>query len=117
MPQVSRSQAATPQNLRVDPDDLSDSSTRIARLVTDLRLGHDAAHGRMEAAQSGHVGSSALALRGLVEKWRADTTILVERLQDHGQAFGLAAQAYRETDSRCASAIEFVGKSEPCARP
>lgn len=109
MPQVSKPQPSSSQVLRVDPDDLSDSANRIDRLVTELKSSHEAAHGRIEAAQAGQVGLSGVALKALVTKWQADTTALVEQLTTHGQAFRSAATAYRETDARAACTIKNAG--------
>ncbi|MFV8296002.1 WXG100 family type VII secretion target [Mycolicibacterium fortuitum] len=113
MPQTSSPQPSSSQPLRVDPDDLVASANRIDGIANDLRAGHDAAHARMEAAQAGQVGRSADAVRGLVAKLRADTKATVVDLNEHGQAFRSAAQAYRDTDQRLAEKLKASGDRIP----
>lgn len=79
------------------------------RHVRKLKTEHDAAHTRMEAAQAGWAGRSAVALQSLVAKWRAGTAAMTTDLTGHAAELRAAGLAYRDTDARVAEKVGQAG--------
>lgn len=87
-------------SLRVNIDDLGASGVAVTGHGEDVATIHAAATSRIEAAQSGWQGASALAMTALSAQWVATTTALVSRLSDHAQGLLASAQGFAEMEQR-----------------
>jgi uncharacterized protein YukE len=69
--------------LRLDLEALAHSAAHVAGQGEDLATAHLSSDNRMVAAQSGWVGSSALALSAKTAAWLEDSRRLVGRVGNH----------------------------------
>ena|SRR5581483_9973890 len=69
--------------LRIDLEALAHSSAHVAGQGEDVAIAHLASDNRIVAAQSGWVGSSALALSAKTAAWLEDSRRLVTRVGNH----------------------------------
>ena len=97
-------------SIRVVPEDLHVSATKVGTHAEELEVRHTAAHGRIEAAQVGTPAASAVALSAVVAKWQADTAALFGNLVGHGEAMRGAAVGYQHRDQSNAVEIDAVGE-------
>jgi len=72
-------------SLRVNIESLAVSGTAVASHGEDVAMKHAAAASRIDAAQAGWQGASALAMTALSEEWLASTSAVLTRLSDHAQ--------------------------------
>ena len=89
--------------LRVDLEALASSASDVAGQGEDLASAHLSADNRLTAAQSGWVGSSALALNAKTATWLETSRRLVTSVGDHavdlnndGLSFAEMEQAHVE---------------------
>lgn len=71
----------------------------------ELQSAHANADADIEAAQTGWIGTSAVALQAKFAEWQAATEALSSDVKAHGAAFRAAAQSYATTDSDNAGSI------------
>ena len=69
--------------LRVDLEALGASAAHVTGQGEDLASAHVSSDSRIDAAQSGWVGSSASALEAKTATWLEDSRRLVTRVGDH----------------------------------
>jgi uncharacterized protein YukE len=68
---------------RVDLEALAHSAAHVSGQGEDLASAHLSSDNRMAAAQSGWVGTSALALSAKTTAWLADSRRLITRVGEH----------------------------------
>lgn len=95
--------------IRVVPEDLQLSASKVAGHAEELRARHIASDSRIGDAEAGVPAASAAALSAAVTKWQVDTTALHGFLTSHGQAMGAAASAFTTTEERNTSGVQEVG--------
>jgi WXG100 family type VII secretion target len=95
-----------PKDLKVDSIDLHLSSDHMDSHHADLLTAHTAANGDIEAAQSGWVGSSAMALQAKFAEWQEATTAIATDIAAHAMAFRNAAHAYATIDDDGAERLD-----------
>lgn len=93
-------------SLRVNIEDLAASGVAVTGHGEDVAAKHAAAASRIDAAQSGWQGASALAMTALSEQWLATTATLVTRLSDHAQGLHASAQGFTEMEQRNSQALQ-----------
>jgi uncharacterized protein YukE len=74
---------AAAEKFRLDLEALGSSAAHVAGQGEDLASAHLSADNRMTSAQSGWVGSSALALNAKTATWLEASRRLVTRVGDH----------------------------------
>ena len=82
------------QPIRVVPEDLHASATKVDGHTEELEVRHAAANARIEAAQAGVPATAAAALSAAVTKWQTDSSQLVGNLLAHGDGLRGAAVAF-----------------------
>ncbi|MCW2653046.1 MAG: hypothetical protein QOE41_1809 [Mycobacterium sp.] len=102
-----------PAKIRVDPDHLLISATRVDDHAADVKEGHAAAHARIHDAQPGLVGASAAAIESKLSEWQAITQGLHSLITDHAYAFRTSAVGFRDTESHNARSVAEVGAETP----
>ncbi len=98
-----------PRPIRVVPEDLHTSATKVDNHAEELEARHTSAHGRIEAAQVGTPAVSAAALSAAVAKWQTDSSTLVGNLLQHGEGLRGAAVRYTSTEESNTSDVTAVG--------
>lgn len=93
-------------SLRVNVEDLAASGAAVTGHGEDVAVKHAAAASRIDAAQAGWQGASALAMTALSEQWLATTATLVTRLSDHAQGLHASAQGFTEMEQRNSQALQ-----------
>ncbi|SBS77677.1 conserved hypothetical protein [uncultured Mycobacterium sp.] len=93
-------------SLRVNIEDLAASGVAVTNHGEDVAAQHAAAASRIDAAQAGWQGASALAMTALSEQWLATTAGLVTRLSDHAQGLHTSAQGFAEMEQRNSQALQ-----------
>lgn len=93
-------------SLRVNIESLAVSSTAVTGHGEDVAMKHAAAAGRIDSAQIGWQGASALAMTALSGQWSATTASLLTRLSDHAQGLHTGAQGFAEMEQRRSQALE-----------
>lgn len=92
-------------SLEVDVADLVASGVAVTTQGEELAARHHGADGRIEAAEAGWRGQSAVALAATAQEWTAATAALLARLRDHASALHTAAEAFAEHEQRSAEAL------------
>lgn len=85
-------------SLRVNIDDLATSGVVVTGHGEDVATKHAAAASRIEAAQAGWQGASALAMTALSQQWLASTSALLTRLVEHAQGLHNSAVGFAEME-------------------
>lgn len=85
-------------SLRVDIESLAASGTAVAGHGEDVAMKHAAAANRIDAAQAGWQGASALAMTALSQQWLASTSAVLTRLSDHAQGLHASAQGFADME-------------------
>jgi WXG100 family type VII secretion target len=102
-----------PAKIRVDPDHLLISATRVDGHAAAVKEGHAAAHARIQDAQPGLVGASAVAIESKLSEWQAVTQGLHSLIADHAHAFRTSAVGFQDTESHNARSVAEVGAEAP----
>ncbi|MCI4675630.1 WXG100 family type VII secretion target [Candidatus Mycolicibacterium alkanivorans] len=97
--------------LRANPQDLLAAGVVVTGHGEDVAAKHAAADNRVEAAQSGWQGQSAVAMVAKSQAWAATTTALLTRLSDHAQGLHTTAQCFHEMETANARALGAVGQA------
>ena len=92
-------------SLRVNIEDLAASAVAVTGMAEDVAVGHTAADGRIDAAQSGWQGQSAATLAAKAEQWSQDGRDVVARLSDHAQSLHTSASEFWAHEQRSAQAL------------
>ncbi|MBB3606376.1 WXG100 family type VII secretion target [Mycolicibacterium sp. BK556] len=87
-------------SLRVNIEHLAASGIAVTSHGEDVGTTHDAAAGRIDAAQAGWQGVSAAAMVLLSEQWVGTTSALVTRLSDHAQELRTGGQGFAAMEQR-----------------
>jgi WXG100 family type VII secretion target len=87
------------QELRVDPADVRIGANFVDMHAGDLHEGHDAAHKRITAAQSGWIGASEAALSARMTELEEETAAHCRELHGHRDNLRTAADSYDTTDT------------------
>ncbi|EHB58734.1 hypothetical protein MycrhDRAFT_1170 [Mycolicibacterium rhodesiae JS60] len=95
-------------SLRVNVEGLTASGVAVTGHGEDVAVKHAAAASRIDAAQAGWQGASALAITALSEQWLATTATLVTRLSDHAQGLHASAQGFTEMEQRNSQALQEI---------
>lgn len=95
--------------IRVIPGELLTSGALVEGHAADVEAGHAMADARIQGAQPGLVGLSALAVEAKLAQWQATTQALTTRLADHAQAFQTGGVGFETTETRNAQSIAAVG--------
>ncbi len=98
-------------SLRVNIDDLATSGVVVTGHGEDVATKHAAATSRIEVAQAGWQGASALAMSALSDQWVATTAALVTRLSDHAQGLHNSAQGFAEMEQRHSQLLEQAAQA------
>ncbi|TGD87355.1 hypothetical protein BayCH28_13305 [Mycolicibacterium sp. CH28] len=98
-------------SLRINIEDLVSSGVAVSGHGEDVAMKHAAAAGRIEAAQTGWQGASAVAMSALSEQWVATTSALLTRLSDHAQGLHASAQGFAEMEQRSSQALEAPARA------
>lgn len=93
---------------RVSVPDLLGSAARVSDQGADLAFGHLSSDNRIEAAQDGWVGSSAVALTARWEAWLATSNVLLSQVAEHAYRLNSAAITYAVTEADGAAALHNV---------
>lgn len=86
------------ESLRVDIEALAGSAAHVAGQGEDLATAHLASDNRIEAAQSGWVGSSAVALQNRTAVWLETSRRLLTNVGDHALALNNDGISYTEQE-------------------
>jgi WXG100 family type VII secretion target len=91
------------QELRVDPADVRIGANFVDMHAGDLHEGHDAAHKRITAAQSGWIGASEAVLSARMTELEEETAAHCRELREHCDNLSTAADTYETTDTDAAA--------------
>ncbi|WP_224770082.1 WXG100 family type VII secretion target [Mycobacterium simulans] len=94
--------------LDVDLEQLMSSGRHASGQAEDLASGFLSADNRVEAAQYGWTGASAMALNARMAHWLTASQALVAKLGDHGFAMQDAAVRYAAAEAQRAQALADV---------
>jgi hypothetical protein len=83
-----------PQQLRVIPDALSGVGNALAGHGESLLALQQSCHSAAEGARPGWVGSSAVALSGLLDRWAVASTTHIGRFGEHACGMHFAAAGF-----------------------
>lgn len=98
-------------SLRVNAEDVAASGVAVTGHGEDVAMKHAAAASRIDAAQAGWQGTSALAMTTLSELWVATTGALLTRLSDHAQALHTTARGFAAMEQRHSQALEAPARA------
>lgn len=93
-------------SLRVNIESLAVSGTAVVGHGEDVAMKHAAAASRIDAAQAGWQGASALAMTALSQQWMASTSSVLTRLSDHAQGLQASAVGFAEMEQRHSQLLE-----------
>jgi WXG100 family type VII secretion target len=93
-------------SLRVNIEHLAASGTKVAGHGEDVAMKHAAAASRIDAAQAGWQGTSAMAMTAVSEQWLASTSALLTRLSDHAQGLHTSAQGFAEMEQHHSQTLQ-----------
>jgi WXG100 family type VII secretion target len=93
-------------SLRVNVEHLAASGVAVTGHGEDVASKHAAATNRIEDAQAGWQGASAVAVTALSEKWVLRTSALVTRLSDHAQGLHANALGFAEMEQQNSQALQ-----------
>ena len=96
--------------IRVTPPDLVTSAAQVHGHAAEVEAGHGLADARIQAAQAGLVGLSAVAVATKLAQWQATTQALCARLSDHAQALQVSGVGFQGTETRNAESVAGVGE-------
>lgn len=85
------------------------SAAHVAGRGEDLAVGHMSSDHRIQAAQSGWQGESALALGATMDGWLETSRALLSRIGDHARGLHQAAAAHAAAEEERARALAHVG--------
>jgi uncharacterized protein YukE len=94
--------------LKANIEHLATSGVAVTGHGEDLAAQHSAADGRIEAAQRGWQGLSAVAMSARTEAWRSTTSALLARMSDHAQGLHSTALEFVEMESTNAEIFESL---------
>ncbi|WP_445169308.1 WXG100 family type VII secretion target [Mycolicibacterium sp. Dal123E01] len=97
-------------SLRVNVEHLAASGVAVTGHGEDVATEHAAAATRIDAAQGGWQGTSALAMTVLSEQWVATTSTLVGRLSDHAQGLHTSAQGFAEMEQHNSQELQVPAR-------
>jgi uncharacterized protein YukE len=95
----------------VDLEALAGSASHVTGQAEDLAIAHLASDNRIEAAQSGWVGSSAAALSIKAAAWRETSRTLLTRVGGHAMALHSDGIAFAAMEREGADALRAVGQA------
>ncbi len=96
-------------SLRVVVEDLVASAVAVTGHGEDLAAVLVAADGRIEAAQSGWQGRSAVALGAVAARWASDGHDVMTRMGEHASRLQVSAREFWAQDQGGAGALDSVG--------
>ena len=97
--------------LRVNVEDVVGSAVHVTGQGEDLAIGHLASDNKMETAQSGWQGTSALALAAKVAEWQPKSKALLARMADHAQGLHTAASTFASSEQERGQALGRIGEA------
>ncbi|CCK52770.1 Conserved protein of unknown function [Mycobacterium canettii CIPT 140060008] len=97
--------------LRIDPEQWMHSATRVTTQGESLATGHLSSDYRMQAAQFGWQGASAMALNAKLDDWLEASRALLTRIGDHAYGLREAAFQHAEAEAERARALARLGVS------
>ncbi|CDO88099.1 hypothetical protein [Mycobacterium triplex] len=95
-------------DINIDVEQLTSSGRQVSGHAEDLAAGFLTADNRIEAAQYGWAGISAMALSARAARWLPVAQALVGRVGDHGFALQDAAVAHAAAEAQRAQALAEV---------
>ncbi|MEM6109519.1 WXG100 family type VII secretion target [Mycobacterium sp. 050272] len=95
-------------DIKIDVEQLTVSGRQVSDQAEDLAAGFLTADNRIEAAQYGWAGTSALALSARVARWLPESQALVGKVGDHGFALQDAAVLHAAAEAQRARALAGV---------
>lgn len=95
--------------LRVVIEDLAASAIAVTGHGEDLACACAAADGRLEAAQPGWQGRSAVALAALASRWTDEGRSLVVGLGGHAERLSVCAREFWSQDQQGAGELGSAG--------
>lgn len=95
-------------DITINVEQLTSSGRQVSGRAEDLATGFLTADNRMEAAQYGWAGSSAVALRVRAARWLPASRVLVGEVADHGFALQDAAVQHAAGEAERAKALADV---------
>ncbi|MCV7229092.1 WXG100 family type VII secretion target [Mycolicibacterium komossense] len=75
----------------------------------DLAAGHLASDNRMESAQAGWQGTSAIALAAKLADWQPKSKVLLARVADHAEGLHTSAASFAAMEEKNAQALGRLG--------
>jgi uncharacterized protein YukE len=102
-------EAALSDSIRVSPSELLTSGALVEGHAADVEAGHGMADARIQGAQVGLVGLSAVAVEAKLVQWHAATQALCARLTGHAQAFRASGIGFGDTETRNAESVAQIG--------
>ncbi|WP_253869574.1 hypothetical protein [Mycobacterium sp. 1164966.3] len=96
-----------PQQLRATPDSLTRIGNQLADHGESLLALQLSCLGTAEEAHPGWVGSSALALSGLLDGWAMTSTAHIARFGEHSRGMHFAAAGFRQMEQRNTAALAW----------
>ncbi|KBF81685.1 hypothetical protein BO05_01838 [Mycobacterium tuberculosis GM 1503] len=94
---------------QISPEQWMHSAAQVTTQGEGLAVGHLSSDYRMQAAQFGWQGASAMALNAKMDDWLDASRALLTRIGDH--AFGLQEAAIQHAEAERAQALAQVGVS------
>jgi uncharacterized protein YukE len=105
---VSREGDPTMSDININVEQLTTSGRQVSGAAEDLAAGFLTADNRMEAAQYGWAGTSALALSARAARWQPVSQALVGKVGEHGFALQDAAVQHAAAEAQRAQALAAV---------
>lgn len=99
------------EELRTLPELLCHVGNELANSSESLLVLQRSCHAEAESAQSGWIGSSAITLSGLLDRWMAASTAHISHLGDH--AAGMRAAGAGFTQMEQCNAATLARKGQP----
>ncbi|MDC8970692.1 WXG100 family type VII secretion target [Mycobacterium marinum] len=93
----------------INPEQWVRSAAHVTGQGADLAAGHLSSDHRIQAAQSGWQGASALALNAAMDDWLEMSRALLSRIGDHARGLHQAAVAHAAAEEERARALAQVG--------
>ncbi|ULP44263.1 WXG100 family type VII secretion target [Mycobacterium lentiflavum] len=105
---VNREGDPTVCDINIDVDQLTVSGRQVSDQAEELAAGLLTADNRIEAAQDGWAGTSAVALSARAARWLPVAQALVRKVGEHGFALQDAAVAHAAAEAERARALAGV---------
>ncbi|MCV7225888.1 hypothetical protein [Mycolicibacterium komossense] len=99
--------------LKADIEHLTTSGVAVTHHGEDVAMQHAAADERIETAQRGWQGLSAVAMSARAEAWQTTTSALLTRMSDHAQGLHGTALEFVEMESTNADLFESLAPAPP----